>query len=101
MCNRYSLCQNLGFFHCNVGEAGVEALCDLFRSSAGSWSKASKIRLLEITGDFDVPLLEPYPFIPPEQPPVLDNLPDEGGPVKLVHPLSLNVFMSVTMIMIT
>ena len=83
MDTRYKLCENLAFWHCNVGITGVAALCDLLRSSAAQWSRGSKIRLLEITSDYDPPLLEPYPFLPPEQP-VPDDIPDEGGPAKMV-----------------
>jgi hypothetical protein len=58
----YGYVKNLAFWHCNVGDEGVDAVCDLLRAATSVFTKASKLALLEITHDFDVPLYEPYPF---------------------------------------
>ena len=58
----YGYVKNLAFWHCNVGDEGVAAVCDLLRAATSVFTKASKLALLEITHDFDVPLYEPFPF---------------------------------------
>ncbi|KAK3276359.1 hypothetical protein CYMTET_15560 [Cymbomonas tetramitiformis] len=57
----YSKLKNLCLWRCRLGNAGVAAICDYLRGSTDKWSKMSPLRLLEITCDYDPPLLEPFP----------------------------------------